>query len=114
MTLEFVDLVTKAGGFMLSIAAMIYAWFMSRRKDVDERIGEVAKAHAELEGRVAKIENLITAMPGKDDMHRLEMTLMDMGGDMKAMRATMKAMSESLSRTEGIVSRHEDHLRENH
>lgn len=109
-----IDTALKLASFGLSIAAMIYAFFVNRRKDVDERFLEGSKRMDRHEKRLSTLEMTVNSMPGKDDMHNLEMLLSEMGGDMKAMRATMKGMSESLTRTESIVSRHEDHLRENH
>ncbi|MCD2314022.1 DUF2730 family protein [Pseudosulfitobacter pseudonitzschiae] len=98
---------------VVSIGAMVYSFLVNRRKDVDQRFTDGSRRMDRLDGRVASLEQQVSAMPGKDDVHSLQMTLSDVRGDMKAMAATMTAMAESLKRTESIVSRHEDHLREN-
>jgi len=112
MSAELFDIAIKAGSFILSVAAIVYAVFANRRKYVDERFDEGARRMTKHDARIGRLEQAVQTMPGKDDTHRLEMMLVEMAGDMKAIRATMRGMSESLSRTEGIVGRHEDHLRE--
>lgn len=97
---------------LLSISAMIFAWLRTRRQDLDKRLHEGSKRMDNLELRVQRIEQSIAAMPGKDDMHKLEITLAQMGGEMKAQSAVLEAMAESVRRTEGILNRHEDFLRE--
>lgn len=114
MTFDVLDLALKSASFFLSVAAILYSFLINRRKDVDERFHAGSKRMDALEIRIQTSEQTLGTMPGKDDMHRLELTLSEIGGDMKAMRATMKGMAESLTRTENIVGRHEDHLRENH
>ena len=99
-------------GFAISVGAMLYAFFVNRRKDVDQRFTDGSKRMDRIDGRVASLEQEIKTMPGKDDVHSLQMTLSELRGDMKGMAATMSAMSESINRTENIVTRHEDHLRE--
>ncbi|MEM9968476.1 MAG: DUF2730 family protein [Pseudomonadota bacterium] len=98
---------------LLSIAAIIYAFFANRRKDVDERFSEVSKRVDRHQERITQMEQVVAGQPGKDDFYQLRLTLAEMVGDIKAQTAKMDAMSESITRTENIVSRHEDHLREN-
>lgn len=62
------------------------------------------------EVRLNAIEQSLGGMPARDDMHVLQMSLSDMRGDLKEMRATMKGNNEIMRRLETIVSRHEDHL----
>tara|TARA_R110002074_G_scaffold278197_1_gene449726 strand:+ start:393 stop:734 length:342 start_codon:yes stop_codon:yes gene_type:complete len=99
---------------IISIGAMFYAFFVNRRKDVDQRFADGSRRMDRLDGRISALEHEVKAMPGKDDVHSLQMTLSDVRGDMKAMAATMSGMAESIGRTESIVTRHEDHLRKNH
>ena len=111
------DLVLKYANFMLTIAVGIYAFFVTRRKDVEKQFEAVeeqfkagSKKFAAVELRVELLESAVQELPKKEDMHALAITLSEMGGDMKAMRASLRAMTDSLARTERIVSRHEDHL----
>lgn len=115
---------------LLSFGSIIFAWFRTRRKDVDDKI-EAARTYvdSELEKRDSRLDNgskrmtnlemrqqaseqALANMPGKDHLHRLEVALAEMIGDLKAMNASMSAIAESQRRTEKIVGAHESHLRE--
>lgn len=98
--------------FLISVVAMVYAFFATRRKDIDRRFHEGSKRMDRHDLRLQALEQDVMAMPGKDDLHRVELSLGEIAGDMKAMAATLVAMGQSVQRTEKIVGRHEDHLRE--
>lgn len=111
MTLADIEPWVKLLSFLLSVCAIIYTFFATRRKDVDEKFEALNQRQNRHDERLSRTEQTLQSMPGKEDTHKLEMMMAEMAGDMKAMRATMDGMSDSLSRTEDIVSRHEDHLR---
>jgi|AutmiccommuBRH23_1029490.scaffolds.fasta_scaffold00717_24 hypothetical protein len=101
------DIFWKGAGVLLPLLVALYTFFATRRKDVDKLMDH----H---ETRISRLELTVQSMPGQKDTHRLEIMLAEMAGDMRAMRATMDGMKDSLQRTEDIVGRHEDHLREKH
>lgn len=98
---------------LMSTGAVVFAWFAGRRKDVDRRLHEGSKRMDHQDLRIQALEQEVREMPDKSDLHGVELKLSEIAGDMKAMSASMRGMHESLQRTEGIVSRHEDHLRGN-
>jgi Protein of unknown function (DUF2730) len=98
---------------LVSVATLVFAWFRTRRQDVDERFAAGSKKLADLEKRLSTTEMSVRQMPGKDDIHQLQLMMAEMGGDMKAMRVNMKAVADSLVRQEAISARHEEYLREN-
>lgn len=72
---------------------------------------EVNKARLDShELRLASIENTLGGVPGREDMHNLQIALTEMKGEIREMRATMKGNNEIMRRVETIVGRHEDHL----
>ena len=78
--------------------------------------GVNVQKHVEEELKQENVRNLqmeqdVKAMPGAGDLHRVELSLSGIAGDMKAMSASLLGMHESLKRTENAVSRHEEHLR---
>lgn len=107
------DMVWKALSVILPCLLAIYTFVATRRKDVNEKLETVAKRVDTQDTKIARLETTLQSMPGRDDTHKLELLLAEMAGDMKAMRAAMDGMHQSLTRTEDIVSRHEDHLRGN-
>ena len=108
-----VDTLIKLASLILSVGAIIYAFFANRKKDVEQQFEHHSHQLKTHESRLSSLEQSIKTMPNKDDVHHLQIMLSDMGGELKAMRATMKGMAESQNRLENIVTRHEDHLREN-
>ena len=108
------DLFLRLVPLAISVGSMIVALIATRRKDVDKRFENVMERIDSHGQRLQAVEGDVAAMPGKDDLHKLELILTQMGGDMKAMRAEMAGTAGSLSRIENIVGRHEDHLREKH
>lgn len=112
---DFQNLVVVASGIMTLVALATTVWnFVSSGSRANaKKIADHEREMASLKLRVQVLEGEIKSMPGVSDLHKLEMVLSEMRGDLKAMGATMRGMSESLSRTEDIVTRHEDHLRKN-
>jgi hypothetical protein len=108
---EFDPTVTLS--LLASVATVVFAWWRTRRHAVDERFKSGAKRMDQHDLDIAALQQSLAALPGKDDMHRLQLMLSEMAGDMKATRATMRAMNESLTRQERITGRHEKHLLEN-
>lgn len=104
------DLLLKLASFALSVGAMVYAFFVNRRKDVDERFKEGSKRMDRHEVRIAALETNVHSMPGKDDMHGLQLQLVEIKGALNTMGATMEGNQKIMGRLESIVSRHEDHL----
>lgn len=99
-------------GFILAIGSYLFVWWRTRRQDVDNRLAVGSKRMDALERRIQAAEQTLAMTPGREDMHKLELTLVQMGGEMKAQSAVLEAMAESVRRTEGILGRHEDFLRE--
>jgi len=98
---------------VVTTAIGVFAWFRTRRHDVDERFATGSKKLADLEKRLSAVEVTLLSLPDKEDIHELQMTMSNMNGDMKAMRVTMRSIAESLIRQEAISTRHEEWMRSN-
>jgi phage-related tail protein len=105
-------LIALIGGLMvlISFVSTIRTWMSSEARKNAKDVAELRETYQGLNARVTAAEDAIKAMPGRDDMHRLEIMMTDMSGDMKAVRATMRGMSDSMTAISTAVSRHEDHL----
>jgi len=60
--------------------------------------------------RLSSLEQAQKSMPSKEDVHRIALTMVEMQGDVKAMRAEMEGNMGIMERLEAVVSRHENHL----
>ena len=105
-----VDFIMRTATFAISIAAMFYAWFGNRRKDVDGRFRDGAKRMDRHDSRIQALEQSVATMPSKDDIHAIELHMARINGTMSRMEAVMEGSSQIMSRLEKIVTRHEDHL----
>lgn len=109
MNFDF-DTALKLASFAISVGAMVYAFFVNRRKDVDERFRDGSKRMDRHDGRIATLEQTVQAMPEKEDLHQLQLKLAEMNGSLLRMTAVMDGNAQIMGRLETIVSRHEDHL----
>ena len=64
----------------------------------------------DLTRRVDALETSVRQMPGKEDLHKMELQLERMTGHLGKMQAVMEGNQNIMERLEGIVGRHEDHL----
>lgn len=110
---------TVSFSLILSVAAMLFAWFRTRRQDIDTKLADVgtrltagARRMDALDARVAATESGLQAMPGQGEVHRLELHMAQMAGDLRVVSQRLQGNHEMLTRIESVVSRHEDHLRD--
>ncbi len=104
------DLILKAASFVLSVSAIGYAFFVNRRKDVDERFRTGSERMDRHERRIASLEQTVQSMPGKDDMHSIQLEITKQTGALSTMQAVMEGNAKIMARLETIVTRHEEHL----
>lgn len=105
-----IDLATRGMAVLISIGTAVYAYFASRRKYVDDLYGAASKRMNDQDNRIVALEQTVQAMPGKDDIHTLQLELVKQTGSLGEMRAVMEGNAKIMARLEAIVSRHEDHL----
>lgn len=95
---------------VISILTMIYSFLATRRKDIEERFKQGSTRMADQIRRIEAIEATIRTMPGKDDLHAVQLELARMGGSLDKIEAVIGGNSQIMQRLEAIVSRHEQHL----
>jgi hypothetical protein len=81
---------------------------LGRRQD--EAAREVTARLDSHDLRLSRLEQALQAMPTKDDMHRLDLSLKGMEGELREMKAVMEGNNRIMERLENIVTRHEEHL----
>lgn len=95
---------------VMSVFVMLFTWFRTRRQDVDERFKAGSDRMRAMESSIASLQQTVDSLPGKDEMHRIDLHMERMAGEMKAMATSQRGTNDILRRLESIVSRHEDHL----
>lgn len=117
--MDIAPLIIWAAGIttLLNFANILWTLFSGPARKLGQRLGEAEARLSELErraerhaGQIATLQQTLTAMPGHTDLHQLQLTLVQMGGDLKEMRAVMEGNAKVMARLETVVTRHEDHM----
>ncbi|WP_411836718.1 DUF2730 family protein [Paracoccus sp. ME4] len=103
------DLTITLGLIATLALAILGAWRM-RNKTVDARIDGCGERLDRQEQRIHSVEQALQSLPRKEDLHSLSLSLSDMRGEMREIRASVQGQSQIMSRLEAVVSRQEDHL----
>jgi hypothetical protein len=107
---DALKLLLDALALFLSIGAMGFAWVRTRGSKVDERFEAGADRMDRHEARIQSLEHTTRSMPGRDDIHKLELQMSEITGLLSRMDAVMDGNSRIMARLESIVTRHEEHL----
>lgn len=82
----------------------------TRDQNVEARFKAGSERMDRLDARMASVEQTLRAMPTRDDLHQLHLTVKEMQGELKTMNAVMEGNTKIMGRLEVIVGRHENHL----
>lgn len=105
---------------LMSFGTVFFAWFRTRKQDVEDRFRTVddrlklgSDRMDRFDVRIARIEQSYDSLPSKDDLHAIQLSLSEMSGDVKAMRANWGGMKDTVKAFTDTVRRHEQYLLEN-
>lgn len=107
MTLE--DFRLWAPIFISAMAVTVTVWIFrisSRRADVtaqQAKLDQIEKDVGRVDHRVAKLEHDFQHLPTKEQVHKLDLAVSDMKGDVKAMSETMRAVDKTTGRLENYL-----------
>lgn len=97
---------------LFSFGSVLWTVFSGPSRRNASKLDDHASRLDRLDARLASVEQTLRGMPGKDDIHGVQLALSDMRGDLKNMQTSMSGNMEIMRRLELIVTRHEDHLLE--
>lgn len=95
---------------LLAFGTNVWGIFSSPSKANAQRLREVSSRLDAHDLRMQRLEQSLTVIPSKDDMHAVQIAVEAMRGELKAMRAEMGGTKDIMERLETVVTRHEDHL----
>lgn len=115
MTPEQISLqviIVWAAGISTVANMLLLLWniFSGPSRKNGERLDAVASTMSNVERRVSAIEQSQHALPSKDDMHELEITMTGLRGELATMSEKLAGHVAIMNRLEATVARHEDHL----
>ncbi|ALF02068.1 MULTISPECIES: DUF2730 family protein [Salipiger] len=97
-------------GFCIAVASMVFTFFATRSKATDERFKTGSDRMDRHELRLQTLEQTVQGLPGRDDIHGIEIHVERLAGEMTRVAAVMEAQTKLMERLERVVTRHEDHL----
>ena len=97
---------------LFNCGSMVWMVFSGPSRRNSSKLDDHGARLDRMDQRVASVEQTLRGMPGKDDIHAVQLALSDMRGDLKNMQTSMNGNMQIMQRLETIVIRHEDHLLE--
>jgi hypothetical protein len=99
------DTLLKLAALAMSVASFAYAWTSARSKATAEKVEAIDQRVIAVTGRVTKLESDIEHLPDKDTLHRLEIAIAEMSGE-------MRVLAEKINPVSAISERLQDYLLE--
>lgn len=115
------DFLQQWGGHLASAATLLWAIYLfvrgARKEELDAVRTDIVAVRAELKEhkddgsasrqalseRVGHIETVLGQMPDKDTVHRLEVSVTEIRGDIKAQGETLSAVKATTNRVEDFL-----------
>lgn len=95
---------------LINFGTVIWNIFSGPSKKNGARLDAMAITLTSLEQRILASEQAQRALPSKDDIHELELSMERLKGEMKTLGQAMTTHSDNANRVEAILTRHEEHL----
>jgi hypothetical protein len=103
-----------AAALMLALGSFIYTFFATRARATSHQIESVRlelqaheKSHAasigRLKDRTAHIEAQMEHLPDKDTVHRIEVSVSDLRGEMGTIAESLKSLAHSTARIDNYL-----------
>lgn len=97
---------------VVTVLLATVGWVRAGRRAVEGRLAALGGRADGQEARIAAVEQAMGALPGQDHIHAVQLSLADMRGELREIRALMQGNGAVMQRLEAIVTRHEEHLLE--
>jgi paraquat-inducible protein B len=94
------DLTLKLANFALVIGVGLYSWIMSQGKATAGEIKTIKDDFNSLRMQVTTLEAQMEHVPSKESVHRLEIAITELAGDMKSLAEVIKGAAHSARRVE--------------
>ncbi|WP_126977441.1 DUF2730 family protein [Frigidibacter oleivorans] len=97
---------------LLSLGTALWTALTSGARKNDKRLEEAVARLDRHEMRITSVEQTLSGLPAKEDMHELRLALEGLRGDMKEVRANQASAVATGARQEAVVQRLENYLLE--
>jgi hypothetical protein len=105
MTLSEWQTIVAIGAGLLAIGSAIYSWLTGRASANAKEIDDLADRQRDLERRVDAVEGELRHLPDKDRVHKLEVAMEGMRGDIGRIADGFQTMSRTVTRIDEYLLR---------
>lgn len=95
---------------IINFGTNLWTIFSGPSKRNAATLAEHALTLSRIESRLQSVELKQASLPTTEGMHKLELSMENMRGEVKSMAVQMKGQTEIMERLEAIVGRHDNHL----
>lgn len=96
---EFKDWVPIVN-LVITIGTLAYAWFTRTGREAVTKVDALQLDHIALVSRVARVEGEMETVPGKDELHKLQIEMTRMNGVMEVLAERIKPIAEQARRAQ--------------
>jgi len=96
MDFSNIKTVLDIASFFIAIGVGVYTWAMSRDKATQTEIKELHTEKDEIKDRLTAIEKDIEYLPDRDSLHRTDLAIAEMKGDISTMAESFKGIARTV------------------
>lgn len=110
MTPDYLKIALDFTALVIAIGSGVYAFFATRRKDVERKFEEAASVQRDHDRRLTELEKDIERLPGTAEVNRIMIAMAELKGSMDTMSAKLDGTNAVVAKIENAVSIHQEHL----
>ena len=103
MNSEFVQAWWPVVAFVLSAIGFVASMWV--RSQVAKDTADIRKDISAQHDRITRLEGVTSNLPGREDVHKLALQSEGLAGDIKAVKAQLEGMAQTLAATQASVQR---------
>ncbi len=89
--------------FILSIVALAFTWWRTRDRNIEARFKEHAERLDRHSNRIDLIDHTLRDMPQRQDLHNLQITLVQIEGQLGRMEERLKPVAAIAERMQEVL-----------
>lgn len=101
--LKTIDSATSILAFLFGFAALTLSWLTRGSKTNSAEIRKIRQENEERDERIRALETKMENLPTKDDFHRFDMKLSELGGNMETLSARLEGVDRVARRIDDFL-----------
>lgn len=103
MTYMDIQAVIQVATFITAIISGIYAWITGRDKATQKELRDLRDDLQNMERRISRAESEMAHLPDKESVHRVELAVSGMRGDLRTISESWKPVGKTVQRLEEFL-----------